>query len=523
MISRAGVHQYRDGFLVAVLVAVLVACSSGGGKADAVGVDAGADQGPTGDAPANTDVAEAGDLEIDYGAPVVQTLGAEGGTVDGPGAVTVEIPANALTEDTEIEVAVVDEEPEEETLDPVGPTVEFGPAGTTFAAPVTVTLPYNEAALGGAGNEAKVQLWWAETLAGPWVALESEVDEAANTVTAEVSHFSFGVAGLTECLPHCGGALCGDDGCGGSCGTCEGADDACIEGRCVPQGTPTPGTLWGHLGKDDTYFDFEGGTATNDPTRGDIEFEHTAIIGDWWVSSLVMTGAFIDPDKDGVRDFGLFSTVESADGLDLQKQSLAPEAGFVYVLKTNLDKLAKIQIISTSFKLGDEGAPSVDFIYMYDNFADTVPPSPRLVRILENSYNPSTGKQVELARVDYSSGTLEVTVKAAPSHVEIHFNEAIVLPTDAGQVYDRGLLEVVRVDQTGFSAQLKFSSINQDHFYRAFGVIATDGFDMITEPGTYELRAAPLSEGQTGYFKDYSGNELKTWPAVVRIIYSPQR
>ncbi len=35
-----------------------------------------------------------------------------------------------------------------------------------------------------------------------------------------------------DCTPDCGDRLCGDDGCGGSCGECD-AGDNCIEGRCL--------------------------------------------------------------------------------------------------------------------------------------------------------------------------------------------------------------------------------------------------------------------------------------------------
>ena len=35
------------------------------------------------------------------------------------------------------------------------------------------------------------------------------------------------------CSPACGGNVCGDDGCGGSCGTCA-PTELCEEGACVP-------------------------------------------------------------------------------------------------------------------------------------------------------------------------------------------------------------------------------------------------------------------------------------------------
>jgi hypothetical protein len=51
------------------------------------------------------------------------------------------------------------------------------------------------------------------------------------------------VDNLCECVPSCGARACGDDGCGGSCGTC-GANEACsAQGTCDPTGghtTPPP-------------------------------------------------------------------------------------------------------------------------------------------------------------------------------------------------------------------------------------------------------------------------------------------
>lgn len=46
----------------------------------------------------------------------------------------------------------------------------------------------------------------------------------------------------TDCTPACGEAVCGDDGCGGSCGTCEGGLD-CVDGACGGGGTCGNGVL----------------------------------------------------------------------------------------------------------------------------------------------------------------------------------------------------------------------------------------------------------------------------------------
>ena len=43
-----------------------------------------------------------------------------------------------------------------------------------------------------------------------------------------------GEAEEPTCTPECDGAECGDDGCGGVCGTC-GSDDVCSDGECVSE------------------------------------------------------------------------------------------------------------------------------------------------------------------------------------------------------------------------------------------------------------------------------------------------
>ena len=39
----------------------------------------------------------------------------------------------------------------------------------------------------------------------------------------------------TPCVPDCDGIECGDDGCGGACGTCGGPQDLCVDGLCLCQ------------------------------------------------------------------------------------------------------------------------------------------------------------------------------------------------------------------------------------------------------------------------------------------------
>jgi len=48
--------------------------------------------------------------------------------------------------------------------------------------------------------------------------------------------FDAGPDGGDECIPECGGKQCGDDGCGGECGTCTGGE-VCVDGQCQQPGS----------------------------------------------------------------------------------------------------------------------------------------------------------------------------------------------------------------------------------------------------------------------------------------------
>lgn len=58
-----------------------------------------------------------------------------------------------------------------------------------------------------------------------------------------------------DCAPSCGGRVCGDDGCGGSCGTCSGGQ-TCSGGKCVTPPPPDAGP------KDTGVPDATGGDAS---------------------------------------------------------------------------------------------------------------------------------------------------------------------------------------------------------------------------------------------------------------------
>jgi hypothetical protein len=78
----------------------------------------------------------------------------------------------------------------EHNLKAAGPGFQFGPEGTVFERPVTISLPYDPSALNGASeDDLKVHYWNPHSSA--WEALPSVVDKQSHCVTAQVGHFSF--------------------------------------------------------------------------------------------------------------------------------------------------------------------------------------------------------------------------------------------------------------------------------------------------------------------------------------------
>ena len=120
--------------------------------------------------------------------PVPSGIGAAGGTVLGPNGSKVEIPRNALAVVTQIAVdqTAANAPPLPAGLTPIGQMFAFTPHGTTFAVPVTITLPFDPGAVPGGRTPAlfktNAQNQW-EQVAGATF--------AASSVTGQITSFSF--------------------------------------------------------------------------------------------------------------------------------------------------------------------------------------------------------------------------------------------------------------------------------------------------------------------------------------------
>ncbi|MBI3551277.1 MAG: T9SS type A sorting domain-containing protein [Elusimicrobia bacterium] len=109
----------------------------------------------------------------------------------------VAIPANALSQDTDITVlrlsasAPADEQPRVDAallqqLKRQGSPFEFGPDGTQFALPATISLPYDTA--GPDPHSLKIAYWNPSTKR--WEPLDSTADTMRHVVGAQTTHFS---------------------------------------------------------------------------------------------------------------------------------------------------------------------------------------------------------------------------------------------------------------------------------------------------------------------------------------------
>lgn len=116
---------------------------------------------------------------------VTQTVGSAGGTIAGPNGVVLAIPPNALAADTAITIAVDTggAPPFPANAPSLGPAYSITPHGTTFGLPVTLTVPFDAAAL-PAGQEPLLL----KTRGDGWQALVAERN--GNALTAAATSFS---------------------------------------------------------------------------------------------------------------------------------------------------------------------------------------------------------------------------------------------------------------------------------------------------------------------------------------------
>ncbi len=121
----------------------------------------------------------------------------------GPNGLKVNIPKGAFKGNADLLLTAAPEEeqaaPEKEKrakamkgrgIEGVSEPYEFGPHGTTFDKPVTISLPYDTASLPAGADPAKLKVAYWNQASGQWEVLPSVVSAADKLVSADVAHFS---------------------------------------------------------------------------------------------------------------------------------------------------------------------------------------------------------------------------------------------------------------------------------------------------------------------------------------------
>lgn len=191
---------------LAVLVCGLAACSSGGGDSAGSGGEGGTggsagSGGTAGGGGTGGGVGGSGGSASNNG-PVIDyagTVGADGGTLDAHnGRVTIEFSAGALSADTFIRVSPLANVGVPGMITPTA--FDFGPDGTSFDAPVILTLRYNQSEIPEGVDESTLVMLGTDHETGELVPIAgATVDPDANSITGTIAGFSvFGMA-----LPGC--------------------------------------------------------------------------------------------------------------------------------------------------------------------------------------------------------------------------------------------------------------------------------------------------------------------------------
>ncbi len=133
-------------------------------------------------------------IDVPHAVVATQSVAAQGATLTSDG-VTLVVPAGAVAAATTVEITRLDapfqqnpyarDEADAVPAAPVGPALDFGPAGVTFASPVSVSLAYDPAAI-PAGYDTIAVAYWSGTR---WAILGGTVDPAAHTVTVTQDAF----------------------------------------------------------------------------------------------------------------------------------------------------------------------------------------------------------------------------------------------------------------------------------------------------------------------------------------------
>ncbi len=165
------------------------------------------------------------------GVNITKMIGPTGGTVSHTDGTSVTIPMGALSTAANITITSINAPAPAGTVI-VGPAYDFGPEGTTFASPVTITLPIETSKIPSGRTANDVLIYTAARGSTQYTVLQTGI--GSGTATTETSHFTVYLPAVlapgavsdlgsmhdmsNSCSPSCS-LTSGGCGCTQTCGT----------------------------------------------------------------------------------------------------------------------------------------------------------------------------------------------------------------------------------------------------------------------------------------------------------------
>jgi hypothetical protein len=166
---------------------------------------------------------------------ITKTIGPAGGNVGDPSGTSVNVPAGALTSNTNITVAQTSAAAPAGTV-LVGSAFDFGPEGTTFSQPVTITLPFDSTKIPTGRTSADIRIYTAPRGSTQYTQLQTTV--SGNNVQTTTTHFTVylpaaplpsDMGATSSCTPTCTPGT-------SSCGCTETCSTTIYNMTCMPNG-----------------------------------------------------------------------------------------------------------------------------------------------------------------------------------------------------------------------------------------------------------------------------------------------
>ena len=125
---------------------------------------------------------------------VSDTIGTGGGVIDTDFGAGIDIPAGAL--DTPVNIVISQFAAAPPGVETAGPVYFFGPTGTYFSVPVTITVAYDPDRIPLGLDASRMSLLRYNESDGTWEVIPATVDSIAHLVIGQTDHFSGFAAGF---------------------------------------------------------------------------------------------------------------------------------------------------------------------------------------------------------------------------------------------------------------------------------------------------------------------------------------